>query len=105
SLPNWCLTRPFICSQMPASIASTSFAPKILRPRRNPRVPACMERAAGLLFRRLDELQREAVALADRRVLVAVLVAEAIARRERPDTPVLNPGLLSFGVEPPARLE
>ena len=51
--------------------------------------------ARDALFARLDELQREAVALADRRVLLAILVAEAIAGRQRPHALLVV--LVSFG--------
>src|SRR6185503_11470723 len=59
---------------------------------------------------RLHEPERHAIALANRRILCAILVAHAIGRRQRPHTARMVPGVLRVGVdfglpgEPEARL-
>ena len=55
--------------------------------------------AAARLLRRLHELQGEAIALADRGVLVVVLGAEAIARRQRPHALLVVLGVLRVVVD------
>src|SRR5262245_3755549 len=48
---------------------------------------------------RLDELQRHAIRLADREVLVLVLVAELERRRQRPDALLVILRVLRIGVD------
>src|SRR5262245_40666350 len=54
---------------------------------------------------RLAELQREAIALADLLVLLAVALAEPVVRRQGPHSLRMIPGVFRVGVEFRARHE